>query len=463
MSVKDKILETLAGLRAYARKKGYLASLLCHEEDSSLMRFANSGVSLNTSEHLFRLNITAYSGQQRATFRLVTRLDSFEEMEQGIDTAAEMVQHAQPLTYQPTVPVLGETMIDESGFDASLAQLGDGDKLRYFHTAVQDLETQDLRLSGVFSSGANTIALTNTQSDHTLYFKTFDAQITAVLAHANLKWEVIAEQSAQISSDLEPQDLHHQLAYLVGLYQHQPAQQLPLGRYRIVFGPAATAEMLSILEWIGFDGGSMKRGYSCLEGSQIGQRLFSERFTLVDDPGRQETFPFKVGLTGIRRKAYPIIQEGVFRGFVWEQDDADEFGMEPTGHTVPHKSLVLQGGHQQIASLDELARMPRDEDTLYIPYLHYMNIVNPSRGIITASSRFGALFFRKDGAIAVPYNVRLTQSLLEIFGDRVEWLSRATVPYNTSQSYGARNPTAVIVPRLIEVRDLAISHSNASY
>jgi predicted Zn-dependent protease len=461
--VKDKILETLTSLRTYSREKGYLASLLYHEEDSSLMRFANSAVSLNTREHLFRLSITAYADRKRATFDLVTRLDNLDEMKAGIDIAAEMVQHSQPLTYQPTVPLLGDTFVDDSSCDDTLAKLGGQDKLHFFNSMVHDLETSDLRLSGIFSSGANTVALTNTRSDHALYFQTSDAQITVVLAHANLKWEVIAEQSAQQVSDLDSQDLRRQLAFLVERYQDEPAQQLPLGRYSIVFGPAATAEMLSVLDWIGFDGGLMKRGYSFLTEDQVGQRVFSDRFTLIDDPSRPETFPFRVDLTGIPRQAYSIFQDGIFQGFVWQQDDADEFGKQPTGHTVPHKSLVLQGGHEEIASLDELAGLPRNEDILYIPFLHYMNIVNPSRGIITASSRFGALLLKKDGSLFVPYNVRLTQSLLDIFGDRVEWLSRETIAYNTSQSYGARNPTALIVPKFVKVNDLEISHSNPSY
>ena len=107
--------------------------------------------------------------------------------------------------------------------------------------------------------------------------------------------------------------------------------------------------------------------------------------------------------------------------------------------------------------------MPRDKDVLYIPFLHYMNIVNPSKAVVTGSSRFGALLLKKDGLVAVPYNVRLTQSLLDIFSDKVAWLSRELIPYNTSSSYGARNPTAMIVPRFLQVNDLEISHSNASY
>jgi hypothetical protein len=61
--MKEKILRTLDDLRAYALSKGYEVTLDYHEEDSSLMRFANSAISLNTNEHLIRLSITAYDGR----------------------------------------------------------------------------------------------------------------------------------------------------------------------------------------------------------------------------------------------------------------------------------------------------------------------------------------------------------------------------------------------------------------
>jgi predicted Zn-dependent protease len=461
--VKDKILQVLRTLCQYARENGYEIELYYHEERSYLMRFANSAISLNTNEHLIRLNITAYSGRKRASYALITNLTKMDEMRKGIDIAARMVEHSQPLTYQPTVPVYEETFVDESGYDQALAEMSNEDRLGYFNSAVQGLETDDLKLSGIFSSGANTVALANTRSDHEIYFKTSDAQVTAVLAHGRLKWEVIAEQSAQKRSDLDPAQLRQELAFLIKHYQEDTPRQLPLGDYDIVFGPAATAEMVSFMNWIGFDGGWMKRGFSFMTEEKVSQKVFSDKFTLVDNPERRETFPFKRDFTGIVRKPNPIFQNGVFQGFVWAQDEADEFEAQPTGHTVAHKSLVLVGGDKEVSSLQDLVNMPRERAILYIPFLHYMNIVNPSKGIITASSRFGALLLKEDGTVEVPYNVRLTQSLLDIFGDKIDWLSRATVPYNTSQSYDARNPTAVIVPRFIQVNDLEISHSNPSY
>jgi len=461
--VKDRILETLGTLREYALGKDCEVVLSYHEEDSYLMRFANSAISLNTNEHLIRLEITAYEGSKRASYELITDLGKVDEMKEGIDIAAEMVVHSQPLHYQPTIPEYKETFIDESGYDPALAQISNEGKLAYMNQAVAGLETDDIRLSGIFSCGANTVAQINTRSEHALYFKTSDAQVTAVLAHAVDKWEAIAEQSTQKAVELDPSHIQQDLAFLVDQYQQGNAMQLPLGDYDIVFGPAATAEMISFFNWIAINGGLMKRGYSFLSEENAGQKVFSNKFTLLDDPERLETFPYKRDLTGIVRETRQLFSKGVFKGFLWSQDDADEFSAEPTGHTVPHKSLALEAGDVEVDSLSALVSMHRDKDLLYIPFLHYMNIVNPSKGIITATSRFGTLLLKKDGTVVTPYNVRVTQSLLDIFGDKVAWLSKETVPYNTSQSYGARNPTAVIVPRFVCTEGLEVSHSNPSF
>jgi PmbA protein len=461
--VKDQILQTLKDLRAYALGKKFEFTIYYHEEDSYLMRFANSAISLNTNEHLTRLNITAYDGKKRASYELITDLQKLDEMKEGIDIAAEMVEHAQPLNYQPTIPTFTETFIDESGYDVDLAQISNDERLAFINSAVEGLESDDLKLSGIFSCGANTIAQINTRSEHAQFFKTSDAQVTMVLAHETDKWEITAEQSAQKKSELDAALLHYELSFLVNHYQNDESLQLPLGNYDIVFGSAATADMLNFMNWIGFNGGLMKRGYSFSKEEDVGKKILSEKLTLVDDPEELKTYPFKRDLTGITREPCPIYQDGVFQGFVWAQDDADEFGVKATGHTVPHKSLVVASGKKEIRSLEELVKMPREKDVLYIPFLHYMNIVNPSKGVVTGSSRFGALLLKKDGNVAVPYNVRLTQSLLDVFGDKVAWLSRETVPYNTSMSYGARNPTAIVVPKFMCVNDLEISHSNSSF
>lgn len=461
--MKELILNTLDQLRQYALSKAYEISIYYQEEDSSLMRFANSAISLNTNEHLIRLNITAYEGRKRADFGMITDLSQLEDMKRGIDTAAEMVKHTMPLTYLPTMPLYRERFIDESGYDEPLAEMSNDEKLAFFNQVVEGMETTDIKLSGIFSSGANTIAMVNTTSEHPIYVKTSDAQVSIVLAHSVHKWEIQSEQSAQRKADLSPARMRSDLSFLLEHYLHDTPQQIPLGNYDIVFGCAAVADMLGFMRFIGFNGGLMKRGYSFFKPEDVGKKVFSEKFTVTDDPTRLETFPFRRDLYGIERQPFTIVENGVFKAFTWMQDDADEFGEKATGHTVPHLSLSLAGGSHRVSSLEELVNQPRQSDVLYIPFLHYMNIVNPSKGIVTASSRFGALLLKKDGSVVVPYNVRLTQSLLNVFGEKVDWLSSETTAYNTSLSYGARNPTAIIVPLFTKVNGLEISHSNSSY
>lgn len=461
--MKERILQTLTELRKYAVSKGYDVTLFYQEEDSYLMRFANSAISLNTNEHLIRLTITGNNGRRRADYGMITDLDKVDEMKKGIDTAVELSKHAMPLSYDPTVPVLKEDFIDVSGYDEALAHISNEEKLAYFNKVAGSLEDENLKLGGIFSCGSNTIAHTNTHSDHIQYVQVSDCQVTAVISHSKLKWEVIAEQSAWKKSDLDPEALNRDLAFLIKHYKEDPALQLPLGKYDIVFGPAANAEILRFFNFIGFNGGFMKRGLSFLNDEKVGTKVLSDKVTLVDDPTRLETFPFKQDTTGIERKPYPLFDKGVFKGFVWFQDDADEFGTKATGHNVLHFSIVLKTGSHPAKTLEELAAMPRERDILYIPYIHYINLVNPSKGIFTGSSRFGALLLKKDGTIAVPYNVRLTQSVLDMYGGGIEWLSSAETVYNLSQSYGSRNPTSIIVPTFMKVNGLEISHSNPSY
>ena len=461
--MKDRILNTLDQLRRYALSKGYSVSIYFQEEDSSLMRFANSAISLNTNEHLIRLNITACDGRKRASYGMITDLSRVEDMQRGVETAAEMVKHSMPLTYESTIPVFREAFIDESGYDPSLAEMSNAEKLAFFNRVVADMESDDIKLSGVFSNGANTTAMVSTSTPYPLYIKTSDAQVSIVLAHQTLKWEIQSEQSAQKKDELSADAMRQELSCLMSHYMHDTPQQLPLGVYDVVFGRAAIAEMLQFMSYIGIHGGLMKRGYSCLSKEDIGKKIFSEQFTLIDDPTRLETFPFRRDLSGMTRQPFTLVENGIFKGFIWMQDDADEFGEQPTGHTIPHLSLSMAGGSQAVGSLEDLFNQPRDHDLLYIPFLHYMNIVNPSKGILTSSSRFGAVLLKKDGQTIIPYNVRLTQSLLDIFGDKVDWLSAETSAYNLSTSYDARNPTAFIVPRFARVNGLEISHSNSSY
>lgn len=461
--MKSKVTTLLKTLRAYAIEKGLRLAIDFHQEDSYLMRFANSAISLNTNEKLTRLDLSAFEGRKRATYSMIADPNDVESIKSAIDTLAEMVKHAAPLSYEPTFPVYKREIHDDRAYCPNLARLSNQERLDYFNTVAGDLENDDIKLSGNFADGTTINAQISTETEHVQYFISTDAQILVVLSSLSLKWEVNAEQSAQRKRHLDPQTMHEQLALLVKYYQEAEAVQLPVGKYKVVFGPAAIGEVLSMMGGYAMDGGMQKLGYSFLSAEDIGKQLFSSDFQLVDDPNRSDIFGQMADFAGMMREPFSLVQDGVFKGFTWNQDAADEHGQIPTGHTVPHTSMAMKTGDKSVADLAELLAMPRDEDILYIPYIHYMNMVNPSAGMFTGSSRFGALYLKADGTVQVPYNVRLTQKFTDLFGERIEWMSATETIYNVSSTYSRRNPTALAIPKYICVKDIEISHSNPSY
>lgn len=461
--MSQKVIELLKQIRKAALDRGLKAMIAYHEEESYLMRFANSAISLNTNEHLVRLDMVAFDGKKQVSYGLILDPSDMTTIEQGLDRLVEMLPHAEPLSYQPTFPVYSKNVVDERSYDPALAKLTNKERLEYFNTLAKGLENDDIKLSGIFSNGTTTTAQISTANEHSQLFRSTDAQITAVLSSESLKWEVNAEQSAQKKSDLDAKSLHEDLALLVKHYQEDEAVQLPVGKYTVVLGPAATAELVQIMGYYGMTGQAFKQGYSFLKEDDMGKPIFSEKINLYDDPSAVEIYAETHDQYGLERSKFALIEDGKFGAFMWDQDSADEFDQTPTGHNISHFSPVMDAGEKKIGSLKQLIEMDREEDLLYIPYIHYMNVVNPSQGMITGSSRFGALYLKKEGGVQVPYNVRLTQKFTDFFGDRVEWLSKKQLAYNVSSSYGRRNPSALLIPRFICVKGIEISHSNPSY
>lgn len=460
--METKIRETLMELREYGMAKKAKFSLLWQYEKSSFIRYANSGISLNTGEDLNRLYITVYGDHRKAETSLIFDPADLDTVKQMFDKALQMLEFAGELSYQPTL-FAGEGYTDKRGYDRELAEMSKDEMIDFVDQAVLGLETEDIVLSGNFSTGETMLGHMTSLSAEIGFWAATDAQVTLVLSSQKDKWEVNAEQSAVRRADFDADVLHKQLNFMVDAYLSSEPIKLPLGKYKVVLGPAATAEYLSLMAYIGIDGDSVMRGPGMHTKSDLGKKIFSNKFSLYDDPDAVETFAFSHDLTGKKRSRLPFYEHGVFSNFEISQSLADEFGLVPNAMDIPHLNMAMTGGDWDIKDIGELKSAAEEKDILYIPYLHYTGVVNPGEGLVTGSSRFGALLFKQDGSIEVPYNVRLTNKLSDLFGASLKSLSKETVAYNLSQTYGARNPEAAIVPGFVCLDDIEISHSNDSY
>ena len=187
--MQQSVIALLKELRAYALEKSLRAAIYYHEEDSYLMRFANSAISLNTNEHLVRLQISVYDGNKHADYEMIADPNQIESLKPR-SIRRRMASRAQALSYTPSIPCYRETVIDMQAYDPFLAGITNPERLEFFNTLARGLETETIKLSGVFSNGTTITAQISTESEHTQYFACTDASITAVLSHQKLKWEV---------------------------------------------------------------------------------------------------------------------------------------------------------------------------------------------------------------------------------------------------------------------------------
>ncbi|MBO7543561.1 hypothetical protein J6T93_06625 [bacterium] len=460
--MKETFAAAANELRNFARERNITAEFYFHRGISKLVRFANSGVSSNTNEDTFSLDVDVTKGRAKGSFSTTTSPNDIDGMKIALLRAAEIADYAVPVSFDRKVPILPERLPDDSNFDQRIENMTTADALDLVGAATDDLLSEGLSLAGMVSSGAIYEAKANTLNNNLLYHAGTDANMELVITNDKEKWEVQSSQSAVKFGQFAPEELRNEFALLLEQYKNRERMSVPVGEYEVVFGRDAIANLINYFGWIGYNGRSLRHDMSFLKEEDLGKQVFSPLLTVVDDPSFSDTFPYAFDMNGIERQAFPLIKEGVFQSFFWNKETCEEFGGEPTGHDVPSLSIAIGSGNTPINTLSDLLDAPREKDILYIPYLHYMGIVNAAKGIVTGSTRFGALYLKKDGSIAVPYNMRFTASLRELFTN-IKWISQRRAALNLSSLYGRRSPEAMLTPRFTCIEKVPITLSNTSF
>jgi len=124
------------------------------------------------------------------------------------------------------------------------------------------------------------------------------------------------------------------------------------GEYPVIFTPGGLIALLLSLG-LGLDGKNVLLGASPLAG-KLGQTIADPRFTLMDDP-LVDYGPLTAAFDneGIPKAKLPLIENGVLRNFVYDQDTAGRAGVKPTGHgsTRSYSNLVINPGDTPYADM----------------------------------------------------------------------------------------------------------------
>lgn len=208
-------------------------------------------------------------------------------------------------------------------------------------------------------------------------------------------------------------------------------QAIEPGAWDVILEPKAVAEALEWLALASLTARALDEGSSCFAG-RIGERVTSERVTLVDDAASDDPAALRAPFDaeGTPKLRVALIERGVARGVVCDRASSRHGRRAPTGHAValadelalesalPHHLALAPGDD----TLDDLvARVDRG---LLVTRFHYVNgLLDPPRARMTGMTRDGLLRIEGGKIRGGARNLRWTESLLEAL-DRVGGVTR---------------------------------------
>lgn len=456
--LEKNIRDMIQQVREEAVKDGISASISLHLEHSHLMRIGNNSVSLNTSESLTRLDVRVLNGRREATHTHLGEINDIETVRNALSKAAGKAKVATPKDYDPILEIVEVNIDERSQYDDELATLDPIVKAEAYKEIFRSLGNK-LNFSGSWSSGVTEICVVSTSNENMAYHMGTDQQFAVVLKHPEKKWELSHNQTGWRASDFDVKKSISNLESYLSIYENNEGIRIKPGDYTVMFGEQAVAEIMATVAWTGFFGRGWEEKRTWTSQNTYGEKILGDNITFVDDPSNKETYMFSFDMAGKQRKPFTLIEKGLMRDLMYDQLSAAKYHKTPTGHNTGSMSFVLQVGS---GNADPLRATGNMGEVLFIPALHYMNIPNISKGIMTASSRFSATMVR-DGKIVAPiFSTRITDTFNNIL-ENVETLSSRSVSVNLSNTYGRRSPLALSVPSYIICRGVKITDCAESF
>ena len=213
------------------------------------------------------------------------------------------------------------------------------------------------------------------------------------------------------------------------------------GRYTTILEPRANARFLSLMLVL-FNArtaeGSVGNYFSAKPqgATKVGEKLFSESFTLKSDIGNPILRQTPIGPDGLAARPVTWIEKGVLKNLSYDRAWARRQKKEPTPATT-NQSLVMEGSDETVEQMIKTTKRG-----LLVTFFWYIRAVDPPTLLNTGMTRDG-LFLIENGEIAGPVqNFRWNMSPLVGYNN-ITAVGKP-VPIHTGESYDG--PGTALVP-----------------
>lgn len=442
----------------YIKGLGLQGKITFRGEVSHLVRAGRNQISLNISEESSRYFITLQKNKKMIKGEWVLKSKSTEELKSVVNELHNNLLDSPDIDHLNNLEKIAEGDFHDDHKDMEMLNMDTSIMVDVYKRAVEEFAHLGCEVSGAFSLGTYTYALINTLVDkpisHTGSDFNFDV-VVQLKKHENK--EIKAQAVGSKLSEIKTEKIVEELKHHYNLKTTTKRESLELGKYDIVFGPEAVAELLAYTSWIGFSGESylMQTGMFKKGTHDIGKKVFGENITIKDSPNSENVlFKRRIGLNGVLRKPSIIVDKGVLKELYYSSKEiCDRYDVQ-VNNDMSVASFELETGKGPKDWNELLTSLKKP--TIYINTLHYMNFTNVAKGEFTATSRFGTYLIDANKILHHLYNIRVNDSFLRLFNS-VKWLSQTLTHINLASTYGMRLSSSITIPQWILVEDVPIT------
>src|SRR3954453_18937623 len=370
-------------------------------------RAAQPAITVNMGQYDQHLTLNVRHGAKQGSAS--TREFDDESLKAMVDEAQEAAQKARdntnlpPLVKGPQEYVLVDAVLPKT------AEFGPGERPPWVKQSVDLCEKKGVLGSGYIPKNYQTTCLSNSEG----LFAYYQAAETGFILTCRMAsgggsgWSGITG-----AKDLSQVDVTAltETAANKALRSQRPRAIEP-GRYTTIIEPRPAARLLSTMMASfnaggggggfgggggGFNFGGIGRPFVAADGTpKIGQKLFSDSFTLKSDIGNPILRQTPIMADGAAAKPVTWIEKGVLKSLYYDAAAARRQKVEPSTAT-PNMSLVVEGPNQ---SIDDMIKTTRRG--LLVTFFWYLRPVDTLTLLNTGMTRDG-LFLIENGEITGP-------------------------------------------------------------
>lgn len=420
---KHEAYEVIDRVLAYCN---YYTMVTITSDETGLTRFANSEIHQNVFTADSVVKITIYDGKKKC--EVTTNILDEEALKETVLQAEEKLQFMPDGEFE-----MPEIIDEEIAYEACDKEL----EKKFNITRRAELIKEGIGIleEGYTAAGAlslNKMALAIGNNRGTRRYGRVDySSFNVVIMHEDGSTGCV-QYDTKDADDLNVNKCF-KMAYNKAKLGLNP-QSIEPGSYTVILEPMAAGEILNYMNFTGFSARAIQLGMSYLTG-KLGQKVFGENITIVDDVNNENLFPIYFDFEGIRRKPLNIIDKGVAKEVAYDIRTSIKDGVETTGHGIGDGGypihLVMNGGNDTLESL-----IKSTEKGVLVSKFHYMNIVDPRNAVLTGLTRDG-FYLIEDGKIKCGLkNMRFTESMINAFNNVIGITSeRKKVPGFFGVSY----------------------------